>query len=275
MKSTVSNLRRYLKELSAIPLLTKDEEKHIAVRAKAGDTEALRKLIESNLRFVIKISCKYQKSGISILEIINEGNIGLIEAARRFDPERGVRFTSYAVWWIQQRIFKHIAESSGIFCLSQKNAQIRYRIGQALSKRTNLENRMPTNQELSQETGVSLRQVKLALEISAKVYSLDVPLTEESETILSDELAQKVVPSPENSAIAKSLKEQIEEKLQLLSSIEQRVLRLRFGLDDDIPLTLMMVGKHLNLSRERIHQLERQALSKLRQSSASLALYLN
>lgn len=275
MRSTLSNLRWYIKELSAIPLLTKDEEKHIAVRARAGDKEALRKLIESNLRFVIKISCKYQKSGLPILELINEGNIGLIEAARRFDPERGVRFTSYAVWWIQQRILKHLAESSGIFSLSQKNAQIRYRIREAFSRRMNLENRMPTNQELSQEIGLSLRQVKLALEISAKVHSLDVPLNEESETILSDELVQKVVPSPENSAIANSLKEQIEEKLQLLSPIEQRVLRLRFGLDDNTPLTLMKVGKHLKLSRERIRQLEKQALLKLRRSSPSLALYLN
>src|SRR5207249_11404836 len=133
--SSNREMRLYLKEVAKIPLLSPEEEKEIATRAKSGDRDALQKLIESNLRFVIKVAKKYQKSGLPLLELINEGNVGLIEAARRFDPERQVRFTSYAVWWIRQRILHFIADASQLFRMTPKTANIRYRIGVALGKR--------------------------------------------------------------------------------------------------------------------------------------------
>jgi len=272
-KNSNNEMRLYLKEVAKIPLLSAEEEKELSIRAKGGDRDALQLLIESNLRFVIKVAKKYQKSGLPLLELINEGNVGLIEAARRFDPERQVRFTSYAVWWIRQRILHYIAEASQLFRMTPKTANIRYRIGSALSKKNGLE--MPSREELAKEIGVTLNELNLSIEASPKSYSLDYPIYDGSDMMLSDVLEQHIVPSPENQVAEKSMKQQIGESLQSLTAVEQRILRLRFGLDDDNPLTLSKVGQQLNLSRERIRQIEMQALDKLRRSSASLSSYLN
>jgi RNA polymerase primary sigma factor len=274
MKSFTSIWRLYLKEIIAIPLLSLDEEKQTAVRARTGNKEALHKLIESNLRFVVKIARRFQKSGLPLLELISEGNIGLIEAARRFDPDRGVRFASYARWWIEERIFLYNAASAGIFRLPPRAANIRYRIGAALSRRINPETRIPCNQEFADQIGVSLKQLKTVIGASPQSYSLDHPLSEQSDTILSDELAQNIIPSPECFAVLNFLSEQLQESLQMLTDVEQRIIRLRFGLDDTNPLTLAKIGEHFNLSRERIRQIEKEALLKMRQSSISLATYL-
>jgi RNA polymerase primary sigma factor len=271
--SSNREMRLYLKEVAKIPLLSPEEEKGLAIRAKNGDRDALQLMIESNLRFVIKVAKRYTKSGLPLLELINEGNVGLIEAARRFDPDRAVRFTSYAVWWIRQRILHFIAEASQLFRMTPKTANIRYRIGTALSKRDGLE--MPTRDELAREIGVTLNELNLSLEASPKTYSMDYPLYDDGEMLLSDALEQNVMPSPENFAAANSMKRHIDESLQSLTDVEHEILRLRFGLDDDNPLTLSMVGKRLKLSRERIRQIEVKALTKLRESSASLAYYLN
>jgi len=268
-------MRLYLQEVAKIPLLTPEEEKELAIRAKAGDRDAIQMLIESNLRFVIKVAKKYRKSGLPLLELINEGNIGLIEAARRFDPDRNVRFTSYAVWWIRQRILFYIAQTGQLFRMTPKTATIRYRISMALNRRDGAENKMPSREELAREIGVRLNELNLTLEASPKTYSLDYPLYDDGELLLGDVLEQHGVPSPETVAASNEMKRQIDESLQSLTAIEQKILRLRFGLDDDTPLTLSMVGKRLNLSRERIRQIEAKALMKLRQSSTSLAYYLN
>jgi len=271
--SSNREMRLYLKEVAKIPLLSPEEEKEVAIRTKRGDRDALQLLIESNLRFVIKIAKKYQKSGLPLLELINEGNVGLIEAARRFDPERQVRFTSYAVWWIRQRILFFIAEASQLFRMTPKTANIRYRIGSALSKRNTLE--MPTREELAKEIGVTLNELNRSIEASPKSYSLDYPVYDGSDMMLSDALEQHIIPSPENLVAEESMKRQIDESLQSLTAVEQKILRLRFGLDDDTPQTLSKVGKQLKLSRERIRQIEMQALDKLRRSSASLSYHLN
>ena len=268
-------MRLYLQEVTKIPLLTPEEERELAIRVKAGDRDAIQILIESNLRFVIKIAKKYRTSGLPLLELINEGNIGLIEAARRFDPDRKVRFTSYAVWWIRQRILFFIAEASELFRMTPKTANIRFRINSALSRRNVAENELPSREELAREIGVRLNELNHTFEASPKAYSLDYPLYDDGELLLSDTLEQQRVPSAETLAANNSMKRQIDDSLQSLTMMEQRILRLRFGLDDDNPLTLAMVGKRLNLSRERIRQIEAKALSKLRESSASLAYYLN
>ena len=276
-KSLNKAMRLYLKEISKIPLLTADEEKALGYRAQAGDKEALQKMIESNLRFVIKIAKKYRKSGLPFLDLINEGNIGLIEAARRFDPERKVRFTSYAVWWIRQAILHYLSQASQVYRLSPKTANILYRIATTLNKRRSEMSETPSREVLAREVGVTLKELNASLEATAGTLSLDHPIDENGDLTLGDALEQHLIPSAETSSASIFLKEQIESSLGKLSPMEEKVLRLRFGLDDDNPLTLKQIGDRMSLSRERIRQIEAQALNKLRKSSSvsSLASYLN
>ncbi|HSP07924.1 MAG TPA: RNA polymerase sigma factor RpoD/SigA [Acidobacteriota bacterium] len=276
-KSLNRAMRLYLKEISKIPLLTADEEKELGRRVQNGDKAALQKLTESNLRFVIKIAKKYRKSGLPFLDLINEGNIGLMEAARRFDPERKVRFTSYAVWWIRQAILHYLSQSSQVFRVSPKTANILYRVATTLARKRSQENETPTREALAAEIGVSLNELNSSLEAAAGTLSLDHPIDEAGDLVLGDTLEQDVIESAEDIAIQQHLKEQIAESLGMLSNMEERVLRLRFGLDSDDPMTLKEIGDKMNLSRERIRQIEAQALGKLRKSSSasSLATYLN
>lgn len=270
-------MRLYLKEISKIPLLTADEEKALGYRVQAGDKEALQKLIESNLRFVIKIAKKYRKSGLPFLDLINEGNVGLIEAAKRFDPERKVRFTSYAVWWIRQAILHYLSQASQVYRLSPKTANILYRVATTLSKRRSEQNENLSREALALEVGVSLKELNASLEATAGTLSLDHPIDENGDLTLGDALEQRSIPSAETRSASIFLKEQIARSLGKLSPMEEKVLRLRFGLDDDNALTLKQIGDKMSLSRERIRQIEAQALNKLRKSSSvgSLASYLN
>jgi len=276
-KSLNKAMRLYLKEISKIPLLTADEEKALGYRVQRGDKEALQKMIESNLRFVIKIAKKYRKSGLPFLDLINEGNVGLIEAARRFDPERKVRFTSYAVWWIRQAILHYLSQASQVYRLSPKTANILYRVATTLNKRRSEMSENPSREVLAREVGVTLKELNASLEATAGTLSLDHPIDENGDLTLGDALEQSTIPSAETSSATIFLKEQIERSLGKLSSMEEKVLRLRFGLDDDNPLTLKQIGDRMSLSRERIRQIEAQALNKLRKSSSvsSLASYLN
>jgi RNA polymerase primary sigma factor len=276
-KSLNKAMRLYLKEISKIPLLTADEEKALGYRVQRGDKEALQKMIESNLRFVIKIAKKYRKSGLPFLDLINEGNVGLIEAARRFDPERKVRFTSYAVWWIRQAILHYLSQASQVYRLSPKTANILYRVATTLNKRRSEMTENPSREVLAREVGVSLKELNASLEATAGTLSLDHPIDENGDLTLGDALEQSTIPSAETSSATIFLKEQIERSLGKLSPMEEKVLRLRFGLDDDNPLTLKQIGDRMSLSRERIRQIEAQALNKLRKSSSvsSLASYLN
>ena len=276
-KSLNRAMRLYLKEISKIPLLTAEEEKALGYRVQSGDKEALQKMIESNLRFVIKIAKKYRKSGLPFLDLINEGNVGLIEAAKRFDPERKVRFTSYAVWWIRQAILHYLSQASQVYRLSPKTANILYRVATTLSKRRSEQNETLSREALALEIGVSLKELNASLEATAGTLSLDHPIDENGDLTLGDALEQSIIPSAETSSATIFLKEQIERSLGKLSPMEEKVLRLRFGLDDDNALTLKQIGDRMSLSRERIRQIEAQALNKLRKSSSvgSLASYLN
>src|SRR3990172_33083 len=175
-KSLNKAMRLYLKEISKIPLLTVEEERALGYRARLGDKEALQKLIESNLRFLIKIAKKYRKSGLPFLDLINEGNIGLIEAARRFDPERKVRFTSYAVWWIRQAILHYLSQASHVYRISPKTANILYRVATTLYKKRSEQNETPSREALALEIGVSLRELNASLEATAGTLSLDQPI---------------------------------------------------------------------------------------------------
>lgn len=277
-KSLNRAMRLYLKEISKIPLLTAEEEKELGRRVQQhGDREALQKLIESNLRFVIKIAKKYRKSGLPFLDLINEGNIGLMEAARRFDPERGVRFTSYAVWWIRQAILHYLSQASQVFRVSPKTANILYRVATTLARKKSEENEAPSREDLAKEIGVTLNELNASLEAAAGTLSLDHPIDESGDLVLGDTLEQHRIQSADIQTVNQHLKDQIGESLGTLSNMEEKVLRLRFGLDNDDPMTLKEIGDRMHLSRERIRQIEAQALGKLRRSSVAPALesYLN
>jgi RNA polymerase primary sigma factor len=277
-KSLNRAMRLYLKEISKIPLLTAEEEKELGRRVQQhGDREALQKLIESNLRFVIKIAKKYRKSGLPFLDLINEGNIGLMEAARRFDPERGVRFTSYAVWWIRQAILHYLSQASQVFRVSPKTANILYRVATTLARKKSQENETPSREDLAKEIGVTLNELNASLEAAAGTLSLDHPIDESGDLVLGDTLEQHRIQSADIQTVNQHLKDQIGESLGTLSNMEEKVLRLRFGLDNDDPMTLKEIGDRMHLSRERIRQIEAQALGKLRRSSGAPALesYLN
>jgi RNA polymerase primary sigma factor len=277
-KSLNRAMRLYLKEISKIPLLTAEEEKELGRRVQQhGDREALQKLIESNLRFVIKIAKKYRKSGLPFLDLINEGNIGLMEAARRFDPERGVRFTSYAVWWIRQAILHYLSQASQVFRVSPKTANILYRVATTLARKKSQENETPSREDLAKEIGVTLNELNASLEAAAGTLSLDHPIDDSGDLVLGDTLEQHRIQSADIQTVNQHLKDQIGESLGTLSNMEEKVLRLRFGLDNDDPMTLKEIGDRMHLSRERIRQIEAQALGKLRRSSGAPALesYLN
>jgi RNA polymerase primary sigma factor len=277
-KSLNRAMRLYLKEISKIPLLTAEEEKELGRRVQQyGDREALQKLIESNLRFVIKIAKKYRKSGLPFLDLINEGNIGLMEAARRFDPERGVRFTSYAVWWIRQAILHYLSQASQVFRVSPKTANILYRVATTLARKKSMENETPSREDLAKEIGVTLNELNASLEAAAGTLSLDHPIDDSGDLVLGDTLEQHRIQSADIQTVNQHLKDQIGESLGTLSNMEEKVLRLRFGLDNDDPMTLKEIGDRMHLSRERIRQIEAQALGKLRRSSGAPALesYLN
>jgi len=276
-KSLDKAMRLYLKEISKIPLLSVEEEKALGHRAQAGDKDALQKLIESNLRFVIKIAKKYRASGLPFLDLINEGNVGLIEAARRFDPERGVRFTSYAVWWIRQAILHYLSRATHAFRVSPKAANVLYRVAKVLSKNKADQLESPSRETLALEVGVSLSELNASLEANAGTLSLDQPIDQAGDLNLGDALEQRTISSAEKNAMDILLKEQLDQSLDILSGIEEKVVRFRFGLDDDNPQTLKEIGEKFNLSRERIRQIEAQALRKLRESlrDSSMSSYIN
>ena len=275
-KSLDRAMRLYLKEISRIPLLSVEEEKELGYRVQAGDKEALQKLIESNLRFVIKIAKKYRASGLPFLDLINEGNVGLMEAARRFDPDRGVRFTSYAVWWIRQSILLYLSRAAHAFRVSPKSANILYRVARALSKTKETHVEAISREALAEEVGVSLDELNASLEANAGTLSLDQPIDEAGGLSLGDALEQRALPSADQCAMGVFLREHLDRSMDALSPMEEKVVRLRFGLDDQTPRTLKEVGEKLDLSRERIRQIEAMALKKLRASlrDSSLASYV-
>lgn len=269
-------LSLYLKDVAKFPLLTMEEEKELGRRALSGDREAAQRMIQSNLRFVIKVAKKYQVSGLPLLDLINEGNLGLIEAAHRFDPERNVRFTSYAVWWIRQAILHYLSRSGQPFRMPPKMANLLYRVSRLLAKKS-LVGQPLDRQEMAVEVGVNIHELEAALAAIAGTLSLDQPVDEDGERMLGDALEQHAIPSPEVSLVAEHMREKLKKAMNLLSKTEQEVIRLRFGLEDDNTLTLREIGERLSLSRERVRQLEAQALGKLRSASGvnALSIYLN
>lgn len=271
------SLKKYLKEISRLPRVTPAEERELGEKIQNGDGVALRRLVEANLRFVVSYAKRYRGCGLSFLDLINEGNIGLIEAAKRFDPTKKVKFITYAVWWVRQAIIHALSDQSGAFRLPQKQANLLYRIGKAQSNlRTELK-RAPTTQEIAEKMEVSVEDVSNLLQVSDENISLSAVIDEEHDFHLSDKLEQKIIPSADLVLLKSSLRRLLRNALDELDDKEEKVIRLRFGLDGADPKTLKEIGEMMSLSRERIRQIEAQALDKLNRSQKCQQLrgYLN
>jgi RNA polymerase primary sigma factor len=270
-------LRLYLKEISKFPQLTPEEEKELGARVQQGDEDAFRKLIEANLRFVVAMAKKYARSGYPLHELINEGNLGLIEAVSRFDPSRGVRFITYASWWVRQAILAAIAHHGQVFRIPPKLKHELYRFESKVAHLTQELGHRPTVDEISQELGMKEEDVRDMIEGTPTEVSLDTPIGEGAEMRLEDLIEDQSVTPVDELLIAQSFEEQLQSLLAQLDPKERVIIERRFGLGDQEPQTLAEIGSELHLSRERIRQIEERALSKLRRSQRAKQLlgYLN
>ena len=263
------SLDKYLQEIGKVDLLTPDEEIELAIRIKKNDQVALEKLVKANLRFVVSVAKQYQNQGLSLGDLINEGNLGLIKAARRFDETRGFKFISYAVWWIRQSILQALAEQSRIVRLPLNRVGALNKIGKAYS---NLEQEFERDQnahELAQELDMDINEVSDTLKISGRHVSMDAPFTTGEENRLLDILENDEQPSPDYTLMSESLRSEIERALSTLSEREAEVIKLYFGLNKEHSLTLEEIGEKFNLTRERVRQIKEKAIRRLRHASRS------
>ena len=270
------NLRIYMNQISKFPALTQEDEKRLGNRIQKGDNKALKELIESNLKFVVSYVKKYRGMGIGMFDLINEGNLGLIEAAKRFDPDRNVKFISYAVWWIRQAIIHALTRYSRAYHLPQKlSAKISDMKRKVAGLKTEL-SREPTRDEIAKKMGIDKDEVEDLEILDEKDVSLSDKYFEEGVEI-EDRIQDDLAPSVEYQIIKNSIQQQIREMLGELDDKEANVIKLRFGLDDDKARTLQEIGDMLNLSRERIRQIEQKAIRKLARSRRLQQLrgYLN
>ncbi|MGD1010481.1 MAG: RNA polymerase sigma factor RpoD/SigA [Candidatus Aminicenantales bacterium] len=270
------NLKHYLEEIGKFPALTEDAEKKLGERIRRGDKDAIQSLIKANLKFVVSYGKKYRGMGLSMLDLINEGNIGLIEAARRFDPSKNVRFISYAVWWIRQAIVHALSQYSHIYNIPQKlSDQISLMKKKTAALKTEL-GREPTREEIAGALGISETDVEDLELLEERNVSLSDKRSDEDFEI-EDRLSDGEAESVEYQIIKSSAQHQIREMLAVLDEKEETVLKLRFGLDDDRPMTLQEIGDRLHLTRERIRQIEQKAMRKLGRSKKLQQLrgYLN
>ena len=265
----VATLRRYLKEIGRYPPIDHEQEIELAERIKAGDEDALRNLVEANLRFVVAYAKRYRNPNVSFLDLIHEGNLGLIQAAKKYDPSQDghdVKFITYAVWWIRQAILHALAEHAGSFRLPQKQANTLYRLERIRSLLGERFGRAPTENELSEEVGITVDDVRVLTRASRGSLSLNEPVDSEGDSELGDLLEQTGIPDTDELLLRKSFSRAIDDALAALPGRERRVLELRFGLIDDQPKTLREIGEIMDLSRERVRQIESRALNKLRRS---------
>ena len=270
---TGDSLNAYIREISRFKPLTADEEKELGRRIQHGDHKALQKLVEANLRFVVSYAKRYRGLGLAFLDLIHEGTLGLIEAAKRFDPERNVKFISYAVWWVRQAIFHALSEHTRVFRLPQKLSGQISKVGNARQRLATELNRSPTNEEVAEKTSLTLQEVEELLKVAGDDLSLSSAVGEEGNLELVDTLEQETIPSVELEMIKSSFEEQVRRAmLEELDEKERGVIKMRFGLDGEEPRTLQEIGEELGLSRERIRQIESKAKEKLRRSHLAQGL---
>ncbi|MEM6328333.1 MAG: RNA polymerase sigma factor RpoD/SigA [Bacteroidota bacterium] len=258
-------LDQYLQEIGQIDLLTAEQEVELAVRIKEGDADALHQMVRANLRFVVSVAKKYQGQGLSLSDLINEGNYGLIKAAQRFDETRGFKFISYAVWWIRQAILQALAEQSRVVRLPLNRIGTISKIRKATARLQQRYDRPPTAEELSEELDIPVHRIEDAFRHQSRHVSMDEPFGDEDDNSLLDVLADTDDVPPDEALLDESLKIDIERALGTLAPREAEITRLYFGIGREHPLTLEEIGQRFSLTRERVRQIKEKALRKLRQ----------
>ncbi|MBN2410408.1 sigma-70 family RNA polymerase sigma factor [candidate division KSB1 bacterium] len=266
------SLDKYLREISNVKLLTPEEEIDYAKRIKKGDHDALEKLTKANLRFVVSVAKQYQNQGLSLGDLINAGNLGLIKAASRFDETRGFKFISYAVWWIRQSILQSLAEQARIVRLPLNRIGVLNKIEKIFTSLEQEFEREPSPTEIANELNINLREVFEALNSPGTYLSLDAPYNREDENRLVDMLENTELPPPDKSLLSESLLIEIERALSTLNKREAEVIKLYFGLGIEHSLTLEEIGEKFHLTRERVRQIKEKALRRLRHASRSKLL---
>jgi len=262
-----SSLKVYLEEIAKVDLLTREEEIDLARRIREGDREALEGLVRANLRFVVSVAKKYRNQGLSLSDLIDEGNLGLMEAARRFDERRGNRFISYAVWWIKQSILKALSEQARLIRLPLGRAGVVAKILRETERLRQVFGREPTHSEVAEAVALSETEIRETMNVSALARSIDSPDTgADGETSLQEFLEDTLSPAPDQEVIEGGLRRDVGEALASLSNREEEVLRSYFGFDSSNRQTLEEIGKRMNLSRERVRQIKEQAIRRIRQS---------
>ncbi|WP_294588885.1 RNA polymerase sigma factor RpoD [uncultured Ruminococcus sp.] len=262
----------YLKEIGRVPLLTAEEEIELATRMAQGDKYARKRLSEANLRLVVSIAKRYVGRGMQFLDLIQEGNLGLIKAVEKFDYTKGYKFSTYATWWIRQAITRSIADQARTIRIPVHMVETITKVKKVSSQLLHENGHEPTPQEIADRLGITVDRVREILRISQDPVSLETPIGEEEDSHLGDFIPDEDAPAPAEAASRTLLKEQLSEILGTLTPREEKVLRLRFGLEDGRPRTLEEVGKEFDVTRERIRQIEAKALRKLRHPSRSKKL---
>lgn len=267
-----ASLDKYLQEIGKVELITAEEEVELARRIKAGDREALEKLTKANLRFVVSVSKQYQNQGLSLPDLINEGNLGLIKAAQRFDETRGFKFISYAVWWIRQSILQALAEQSRIVRLPLNKIGSINKINKAYARLEQEHEREPDAAEIADMLDIPETEVKESLRNSGRHVSMDAPLIQDEENTLYDVLRSDETNTPERELMTESLRKEIDRAISTLTPREADVIRLYFGLNSKHPMTLEEIGEKFDLTRERVRQIKEKAIRRLKHTSRSKIL---
>ncbi len=267
-------LNKYLQDISRIPLITVDEEVELAQRIKEGDQKALDKLVGANLRFVVSVAKQYQNQGLSLPDLIDEGNIGLIKAAKKFDETRGFKFISYAVWWIRQSILQAIAEKSRIVQLPLNQVGAQNKIGKAVAKFEQEHQRKPSPDELAKILDVPADKIRTAMRVTGRQVSVDAPFSEDESNSLLDVMPNEDTPSTDQTLTQESLAKEVSRVLNLLDPREREILKMFFGIGCQ-ELTLEEIGAKFDLTRERVRQIKEKAIRRLKgQKSELLKSYL-
>lgn len=269
------SLDKYLQEIGRVELLAPQDEIELARLIKQGGDpgeRALERLTKANLRFVVSVAKQYQNQGLSLGDLINEGNLGLIKAAKRFDETRGFKFISYAVWWIRQSILQALAEQSRIVRLPLNRVGALNKIGKKFSELEQAFEREPTSAELAEQLDMTMVEIADTIKISGRHLSVDAPFSDGEDNRLLDVLPNEQQPPPDSGLITESLRIEVRRALSTLSDREAEVIRLYFGLDNEHSLTLEEIGERFNLTRERVRQIKEKAIRRLRHASRSKAL---
>ena len=267
-----ASLDKYLQEIGKVDLITADEEVELAQRIKAGDQLALEELTKANLRFVVSVAKQYQNQGLTLPDLINEGNLGLIKAAQRFDETRGFKFISYAVWWIRQSILQALAEQSRIVRLPLNKIGSINKINKTFAFLEQSHERPPSAEEIAKELDMTINDVKESMKNSGRHVSMDAPLVEGEDSNLYDVLRSGESPNPDRDLLHESLRTEIERALETLTPREADVIRLYFGLGNQHPMTLEEIGETFDLTRERVRQIKEKVVRRLKHTSRSKIL---